>query len=637
MDQIYNGSAKEKVNSNGAKIIADQDISWFKESSDPTPEAFFDKFGITKREYGHLRYARALHRSNLSKQERALLIVNFDEWKRSKSQAYWERRNTKEVAKKTAWKTAGKIIGDLEPFVRTIIDENAKEQTRYSAVVYDLPPACDTEPSIPRSSRTSNTPNLIPSADFARKDHSKRTKTATAQSLPKKRIRLRDPWHDLAEIAVQLFKGNTVDLPLEDTSNTEDDPVPGKLYKLAWRHLKDAKRAIEQQTTSKEGCLHLHDAFVALSGVFNLYSPVARTTLSTAERLDAKSLCIIPELESKDEEVTRLLNSLKITKTKKLTAVLEDVYSCLGSKPAFRLFLLVLRNIIENILDPHHGDNEPSESDALLIWGSILKDGRPKGTPFTFHFGERASHATRVSKSKLACALNTGCGARKCNCILSIGKTQFGNGGVTRASTPPVAVKIQLRKNIKIARSVMLELSKFGLDCPPQLSIHGLKVDIFRVMPWKGVFVAAPACNAIVLPKTEAAWNLFIDNGAHQLKNLLEYYHEYTVDANEKIDIFNYTQNTVGQDEEGEGTGIEHGSDLAGIEVEDDDGLDKEIEHINWRDVIFRTPTKPTEPKAARTMVGISTPNNQRFQQGMQKVMAELEHDHNVIGEEDEL
>lgn len=92
---------------------------------------------------------------------------------------------------------------------------------------------------------------------------------------------------------------------------------------------------------------------------------------------------------------------------------------------------------------------------------------------YSSNSGKQVSLATRVSKSKLACALNTGCSARKCDCTLSIGKVQFGNGEAKRASTPPVAVKVQLRKNIKIARSVMLELSKFGLECPPQLSIHG--------------------------------------------------------------------------------------------------------------------------------------------------------------------
>ncbi|KAI8356286.1 hypothetical protein B0O80DRAFT_497001 [Mortierella sp. GBAus27b] len=48
------------------------------------------------------------------------------------------------------------------------------------------------------------------------------------------------------------------------------------------------------------------------------------------------------------------------------------------------------------------------------------------------------------------------------------------------------------------------------------------------------------------------AWNPFIENTAHHLKNLLEYYNDYAVDTKEKIDIFDYTQKTVGQEEEGE-------------------------------------------------------------------------------------
>ncbi|KAG0045541.1 hypothetical protein BGZ83_009253 [Gryganskiella cystojenkinii] len=467
-----------------------------------------------------------------------------------------------------------------------------------------------------------STPLPSPNASM---DHTKRARVTKA--LPKKKMRLRDPWHDLAEIAVHLFKGKIVDLPPEATKEAERDPERMKLYGLAWRHLRDAKEVLGLQTVDRETCLHFRDAFVALSGVFNLYSLMARKVLSSAECMEAKELCLMPELERKDEELTNLLDSLKTTKARKLTAVLEDVYLWLSSKPAFRLFLLVLRNIIDNILSPHHGDNKPSECDALLIWGSILKDGRPKGSPFTFYLGEQASSATRVSKTKLACALNTGCSARKCDCTLSAGKIQFGNGEAKRASTPPVAVKVQLRKNIKIARSVLLELSKFGLDCPPQLSIYGLQADIFRVMPWKGVYVAAPVCDAIVLPTTEAAWNLFIENSAHRLKNLLEYYHEYAVDAMEKIDAFNYTQNTIGQEEEGEeeeGKNVGNESDLEDKEVEDKDDLDEEIELINWSDVIFHTPTKP---RAVRTAAGIHKPNNQRFQQRLQEAVTELNND----------
>ncbi|KAF9578253.1 hypothetical protein BGW38_006048 [Lunasporangiospora selenospora] len=331
------------------------------------------------------------------------------------------------------------------------------------------------------------------------------------------------------------YNENAVDLPSEATKDTETDPERRKLYGLAWRHLRDAKDALGQQNVDKETCLHF-------------------------------------QLEHKDEELTKLFDSLKTTKTRKLTTVLEDLYLWLSSKPTFRSFLLVLRTI-----------------------------------------GEQASLATRVSKSKLACALNTGCSARKCDCTLSIGKVQFGNGEAKRASTPPIAVKVQLRKNIKIARSVMLELSRFGLDCPPQLSFHGLQADVFRVLPWKGVFVAGPACDPISLPTTEAAWNPFIEYTAHHLKNLLEYYHDYAVDAKEKIDVFNYTQKTVGQEEEEE--------EVEDNELDKHKGLDDEAELIDWNDVIFHTPTKPR----IISMVDLSKPDNRRFQQKLQEAMTELE------------
>ena len=104
------------------------------------------------------------------------------------------------------------------------------------------------------------------------------------------------------------------------------------------------------------------------------------------------------------------------------------------------------------------------------------------------------------------------------------------------------------------------------------------------------------------------------------------------MDAKEKIDIFNYTQNTVGQEEEGEGKEAENESDLVGKELEIDDDLDKEIELIDWRDVVCHTPTKP---RAAKTMVGVSKPNNQHFRQRMQEAMAELEYDGDNIAEDE--
>ncbi|KAF9913238.1 hypothetical protein BX616_010123 [Lobosporangium transversale] len=617
MDTTNHIRGERNDGGNRMKAVTEQDISWMEGSSDKSPTAFFDKFGIFSCEEGHRRYATAIRRSEICEQERMFLISNFEVWKNSESPIYWERRNTKAIANKFAWKTAGNMIRGSEPFVENIIIENANEQRQCLSVPSDVIHV----PNTPH--QVFDTSHLTPSTKSTGKDHTKRTMNTTMRAAPMKRIRLQDPWHDLADAALHLYKGHAVDLPSEEAKDTEKDHERQKLYGLAWRHLRDAKKALEQQNKDKEARLHFRDAFVALSGVFNLYSPIARKALTYADRVDAKSLCLIPELEHRDKELTKLLNSLKTTKTKKLISVLEDIYSFLSSKPKFRLFLLVLRNIIENILNPHHGDNRPSEADALLIWGSILKDGRPKGTPFTFCLGDQASLDTRVSKSKLACALNTGCSARKCDCTLSIGKVQFGNAETKRASTPPDAVKIQLRKNIKIARSVMLELSRFGLDSPPQLSLHGLQADVFRVVPWKGVFVAAPACDPIVLPTMEATWNLFIENTAFRLKNLLEYYHNYAVDAKEKIDLFNYTQKTIGQEEEGEDEGEGKGEAVVGDEVE----------LIDWSDVIFHTPTKP---RAKRSIVGVIKPDNRRFEQKLQEAITELEDD-NLDNEDNDL
>ncbi|KAK3828199.1 MAG: hypothetical protein J3Q66DRAFT_322068 [Benniella sp.] len=568
-------------------------ITWFREN-DGTPTAFFEYFGITRSEDGHRRYSRALSKADITDQEKTLLSEKFELWKKSESALYWERRNTKVVAKKSAWKTAGQLIKGSEPFVQAAITENAKEQKQSSASQH--PPSTCTTPRTPRPATNTKS---------ASKGPAKRTRTKT-NNLPKKRMRLQDPWHDLAEIAVDLFKGKAVDLPPEATKDIEKNPERRKLYEMAWHHLTDAKVATQQRQVDKGTCLLFRDAFVALSGVFNLYSPATKKALSSADYLEVKKLCLVPELEFEDKEVKTLLDSLKTTKSRKLTDVLEDVYSWLSSKPTFRLFLLVLRNIIENILNPHHGDNKPLECDSLLIWGCILKDARPKGSPFTFSLGERASSATRESQIMLACALNTGCSARKCDCTLSVGKTQFGNGEAKRASGSRDAVKVQLRKNIKITRSVMLQLSKFGLDCPPQLSIYGLQADVFRVLPWKGVYVAAAACKPITLPTKEAAWNLFLDDSAYRLKNLLEYYHEYAVDAKEKMDAFEYNKKTVGQEEE--------------EKEEGESGMDEEIELIRWDDVILHTPTMP---RVGRTTTGNCKSANQNFQQRMQEIVSE--------------
>ncbi|KAF9083642.1 hypothetical protein BGX27_004029, partial [Mortierella sp. AM989] len=130
------------------------------------------------------------------------------------------------------------MIRGSEPFVETIIIENANEQRQHSSVPSNAIHVSNT------SHQVLDTSHLTSSTDSTRKDHAKRTMTTTTRAAPMKRMRLQDPWHDLADAALHLYNGHTVDLPSEETRDTEKDPERQKLYGLAWRHLRDAKKAL---------------------------------------------------------------------------------------------------------------------------------------------------------------------------------------------------------------------------------------------------------------------------------------------------------------------------------------------------------------------------------------------------------
>ncbi|KAF9992463.1 hypothetical protein BGZ79_003053, partial [Entomortierella chlamydospora] len=134
MDTTNQSKDMEKSKRNDTETITRLDISWFEESHDKTPAAFFEHFGILKCDEGHLRYTRVLRQSTVNEQERTLLISKFEVWKNSEGCIFWERRNAKVVAEKSAWKTAGNLIEGSEPFAATIMAENAKEQRQRSAL-----------------------------------------------------------------------------------------------------------------------------------------------------------------------------------------------------------------------------------------------------------------------------------------------------------------------------------------------------------------------------------------------------------------------------------------------------------------------------------------------------------------------
>lgn len=91
----------------------------------------------------------------------------------------------------------------------------------------------------------------------------------------------------------------------------------------------------------------------------------------------------------------------------------------------------------------------------------------------TFLRGEQGSVATSLSKSSLSKVFDTGTGPRKCDCIFAVSGVEVGNAEAKRAGAHEHEVDIQLRKNIKIGKSMLLMLEEYKLNSPPLLSIHG--------------------------------------------------------------------------------------------------------------------------------------------------------------------
>lgn len=62
---------------------------------------------------------------------------------------------------------------------------------------------------------------------------------------------------------------------------------------------------------------------------------------------------------------------------------------------------------------------------------------------------------------------------RKCDGLMTVGPIEVGNLECKHAGASKVEVACQFRKNIKINKSILLQLEEYDLECPLLLSIHG--------------------------------------------------------------------------------------------------------------------------------------------------------------------
>ncbi|GJJ67730.1 hypothetical protein EMPS_00076 [Entomortierella parvispora] len=387
------------------------------------------------------------------------------------------------------------------------------------------------------------------------------------------KTKIREPWHSLIEAALTLYDGWEVDLPQVETEHTQESGKRSKLYQLALLHLRNAQSLQNQAKFDKSHCLDYKDAFVALSGVWNTYSSTANSVFGQNSTEEVKAMCHIQSLDEKNTVLGEITDSM-LDKTSSLEEMLDETYHLQIAYPTYRRVIDVIQILIRNIVKPLHGSKAPSEADCLAVWSSIFQEGLPLSSHLSLNLGEQGCSASALSKSKLADVFEMGTMPRKCDGLLSVDSFEIGNFEFKRASAPKLEAACQLRKTIKINKSILLELDKHGLECPPLLSVHGMTAIVFTIKKWDDIWVAGKASSTIVLPSTLDEFRYFLRNPVHQLLNLLDHYHEYAEHVHQLYQIHQYQRK--GDDEE----------DAVSLSPK---GI---IETLEWEQVVLHTPTK---------------------------------------------
>ncbi|KAI7826902.1 hypothetical protein BC939DRAFT_501560 [Gamsiella multidivaricata] len=315
------------------------------------------------------------------------------------------------------------------------------------------------------------------------------------------KARLRVPWHELVESALLLYDNYDVALPRANLAEGLSDEQAA-LYNLALGELGSAKALMNsQEKFDRDKCLPFKDAFVAISGILNTFSPLAGRALSAEELQQVEALCAVPDLhgnkEARLQDLIRIL--LDILAKGKLEDVLESTYRIQYPK--------------------HHTTNvwrqDPFGSGLTPSLGLHLSARSPTRQYSGISLGKQGCAATALSRSRLADVFNTGANARKCDCLLTVGGLEVANFEYKRGTANKQEVAFQLRKNLKINKSILLELDN------THHNDTGRSAVIYKLCKWKSIWVAGKASKTFMLPMTRREFQCFLEGPVFQLANLL--------------------------------------------------------------------------------------------------------------------
>ncbi|KAF9091558.1 hypothetical protein BGX27_002015 [Mortierella sp. AM989] len=102
-------------------IFSDEEIEWINNELDKSPELYFEKFDISDKQRGHIRYIRLIQSSDMNEHDQKVLFNEFETWKRDKGPQFWLRRR----ARIAAIDTAASLVEGSVPFAEDAIQQNA--------------------------------------------------------------------------------------------------------------------------------------------------------------------------------------------------------------------------------------------------------------------------------------------------------------------------------------------------------------------------------------------------------------------------------------------------------------------------------------------------------------------------------
>ncbi|KAI1290498.1 hypothetical protein EDD11_009222 [Mortierella claussenii] len=326
-------------------------------------------------------------------------------------------------------------------------------------------------------------------------------------------------FRSLVDIAHAMHFGIYEALPVSTAVQDNLPPKRQTLCRLSLSYLKKASNTTKY--TNPEYSLPLKDAFVSLSGVWNMFCQDANAAFKDDYQrgLDA---CAVKELDTPDAEFAAIVAPLmemaecaaKTDAGVKAQPIITKIYQLQatpGSEPYCRS-LDALKTILKHAERPLSGRaKDASEGDAVSLWSAIFREQLPATACLALNLGEQGLAAARQSNLDLFEIFGISAGTRKCDSIMTVEHLEVANFELKKALCTDVKDDIQLRRTIKAMKSISLLLRNYGLECPPVCCMR-----------------AGPACDKIILPQTEAEILDFMKIDMHRLFKLLVLYDQYS-------------------------------------------------------------------------------------------------------------